>query len=326
MSSKSYFTILFLGLMFFIYMYLKKLDKEKGEELEKKIKKSHFFNATKKISNYNNSQMMAIDERRQKINFINLKNKTKSWNFKDILEVELLENGKSIITTSGASMVGRAIVGGIALGGLGAAVGGVTSKKEQEDVITEISLKFIINNINNSIFIFTFFQSDTGIKKDSPEYIKWTEEARKWYGILKVIIKNIKEKSSKNNDNKSYNTAFGVDKVKYLENAIGTEELYSQTTNNYNFTKEEKNILIEASINLKKDKLNQSLIDKAYRILSKYNTSNDQKKDVKIEKVVMKNNNNFSLADEILKLKSLKDEGILSEEEFINQKNKLLNN
>ena len=40
---------------------------------------------------------------------------------------------------------------------------------------------------------------------------------------------------------------------------------------------------------------------------------------------VSANNNNVSVADELLKLKQLLDMGVLSQEEFDDQKNKLLN-
>lgn len=40
---------------------------------------------------------------------------------------------------------------------------------------------------------------------------------------------------------------------------------------------------------------------------------------------VSTNNNNVSVADELLKLKQLLDMGVLSQEEFDEQKNKLLN-
>lgn len=40
---------------------------------------------------------------------------------------------------------------------------------------------------------------------------------------------------------------------------------------------------------------------------------------------VSTSNNNFSLADELLKLKQLLDIGVLTQEEFDEQKNKLLN-
>ncbi|EPZ54444.1 hypothetical protein H477_3583 [[Clostridium] sordellii ATCC 9714] len=49
------------------------------------------------------------------------------YNYKDIIEFELLEDGESI--TKGG--LGRAVAGGVLLGGVGAIVGGVTGIEKQ---------------------------------------------------------------------------------------------------------------------------------------------------------------------------------------------------
>lgn len=60
-----------------------------------------------------------------------------SYKFKDIISFEVFDNSKTIYSASSAisstntgSMLGRAAMGGILFGGIGAAIGGVTAKKE----------------------------------------------------------------------------------------------------------------------------------------------------------------------------------------------------
>ncbi len=330
---ESIIIILFFVLLGFGYLALLNLDKKKEKSLQKKIKKIHSFNATQQITNYNASQGISVDERRQKISLIENGNNIKIYKFKEILEVELLENKKSLLKTSSGSMIGRALVGGVALGGIGALAGGITGTKVQEEKITEVSLKIILNSISNSIFIYTLLKEDAGIDKNSQKYKQAISEARKWYGIIKVIIKQSEENEPQLQPLKeSFDTPFGTNKIKYLEDTIGTEERYFHTANNHNFTKEGKNILIEASVDLKKDKVNQTLIDRAYRILSKYQSKepspivdNHQAETTHSKGADNQDSKYFSVADEILKLKTLRDDSIITEEDFSIQKNKLLN-
>ncbi len=92
--------------------------------------------------------------------------RNKTYNFEDIISFELKDNkqiifentiSKSISETNTKNILGRAIVGGILFGGVGAIIGGSTAKKET-NTITEppktienhnFELHIIINNLSD---------------------------------------------------------------------------------------------------------------------------------------------------------------------------------
>ena len=68
-------------------------------------------------------------------------------------------------------MVGRAIVGGILTGGVGAIIGGATAKKESTVTPTEIrtihiyNLLVTTNNISNPLITIPFFENASLVQK-----------------------------------------------------------------------------------------------------------------------------------------------------------------
>ena len=87
--------------------------------LQKNIERLRDFNATKSllddgITIENNLKLkgILIDEKRHKIALVNHIDDIKIYGYKDILEVELIEDGASLMKSSSGSMIGRGIVGG----------------------------------------------------------------------------------------------------------------------------------------------------------------------------------------------------------------------
>lgn len=86
----------------------------------------------------------------------------KEYKFEDILKYEVFDNYTTTTQTSGtttetktSSMVGRAVAGGVLLGGVGAVIGGVTAPKTtsetvtQSSVIHDYSVVITVNNIKS---------------------------------------------------------------------------------------------------------------------------------------------------------------------------------
>lgn len=92
-------------------------------------KKLFSFNATKRIGTH-----MEIDETQMKWlipdGLFGGKKNPEIYNYSDIVDFELLEDGEFIVK----GRLGRAVVGGVLFGGIGAVVGGVTGGKKSKSI------------------------------------------------------------------------------------------------------------------------------------------------------------------------------------------------
>ncbi|OFY41582.1 MAG: hypothetical protein A2X18_07090 [Bacteroidetes bacterium GWF2_40_14] len=86
------------------------------------------------------------------------------YKFVDIISVELYDDSKIIITnsvtkTSTGSMIGRAVVGGALIGGVGAVIGGVSAKQNTvatQETSHHYCMYITINNLTNPLISFVF--------------------------------------------------------------------------------------------------------------------------------------------------------------------------
>lgn len=141
------------------------------------------FNATKKIGVF-----MEIDDNQMKWlipdGFLGKKKNPKIYNFSDIVDFELLEDGESI--TKGG--LGRAVAGGVLLGGVGAVVGGITGGKKSKSICNSLKIKITVNNISNPVVYIDFIKAPT--KKNSFTYKTVYNSAQECLSTLQLICNN----------------------------------------------------------------------------------------------------------------------------------------
>lgn len=192
--------LIFLGfaVIYFIVSHYNKNISNNGSSLiiEEELKK-YDFKGTQKYLNSNSMKYISIDEENHKIclcyqdNIIKSKYNTHIYDYSDILEIEIIENGNSISKMSKSSVAGRAILGGILLGGVGAVIGGFTANKNNFESIKRIYLRLIVNNTTEPIFEIDFYNDidGEGIKNNTNYYSSVMHHINHWYGLFRVIIK-----------------------------------------------------------------------------------------------------------------------------------------
>ncbi|MEG9488696.1 hypothetical protein [Mannheimia indoligenes] len=192
------FILIPLGLSF-ICAYFKSIKRKKADTILSQITE---FEVSKK--HYGDNVLVAIDKNLEKVCIIDFKkalselsidkiNVRQHFRFiepKDILKVELFEDGNSV--NSSTRSIGGAILGGALFGGVGAIVGGLGGSSESKSTANTIEIRLIVNDKENPICDIDFLdmKSHVGIEKTSQAYIFCAKEARIWYGYFEVMVKN----------------------------------------------------------------------------------------------------------------------------------------
>lgn len=204
-----------IGALFVIVTGVIVLKKSVNEEIEKKKIESKAktemdsilgnmpnFSVDESYIINNNLAFIAVDENKRKIAIGGLENDTGKVNYKiinakDIMGVEITENGKGLLSSSvNKNTLGMAAVGGLLFGGAGAIVGAISGSNAKSK-ITEISLRIAIDNIKTPYVGINFLSQVTG--KGSDEHKQVLTNAEKWYGIISILLERESRKSNNNN-------------------------------------------------------------------------------------------------------------------------------
>ena len=163
---------------------------------------------------------VGFDKNKKKICFVNegKVNVVKMYSFNDIMESEIVVDGLTLVKTSATSTIGRAIVGGVLTGGVGAIIGGVTGKKSHNELVKYIDLKICINDSSNPFYKIRFL--DTECKKGDFIYKEGYEKAEKWHGIVSTFIKQ-----SEVNENKNKSESSNVNDLLKLKELLDSDLL-----------------------------------------------------------------------------------------------------
>ena len=112
--------------------------------------------------------------------------------FNEILGVEISENGTSVFSKSTSNAVGRALVGGVLLGGVGAIIGGTTGKSKETKIIDSYKMIIQLSNIDCPTYEIEFVDSSLELDELTQDnIIKHMKKcANQLKSILLTIIKS----------------------------------------------------------------------------------------------------------------------------------------
>lgn len=182
------FIVLAIGIVGGIAQIIATNNKKK--DMEARLNSLPDFSPTQQVTGCDGNSGLAVDEPRKKICLITNNGAALSEriiSYKDILSVELFEDGTSITKTVRSSQIGGAIVGGLVLGGVGAIIGALTGKTETSGKIKRIDLRLIVNDTKAPLHDVAFMNVKG--KKDGMIYTQAIQQARRWHGIIEVLIK-----------------------------------------------------------------------------------------------------------------------------------------
>lgn len=172
-----------------IYNAVKKSTKKK--EMSHHLATMNYFTSTQEVIGSDGMSGLSVDEQRKKICLIDHSTPdviTRIISYRDILSCEISEDGVEMTKTSRTSQLGGALVGGLALGGVGMIVGGLSGKKVTAGKVTRVDLRITVNDTKQPIHIINFL-SNVAFDKRSGAYHAVIEKAKWWYAIIEVLIK-----------------------------------------------------------------------------------------------------------------------------------------
>lgn len=161
----------------------------KQTAMKNKVERLPNFSSTQEVMGCNGESGIAVDDRRRKICLITNRQTVSQrvLSYKDIISVELVEDGATITQTVRSSQIAGAVVGGLMLGGAGAIIGGLSGKSKTSGKVKSVALRVTVNDSLAPLHEVKFLLGES--KKDSHLYTSAITRARHWAGVLEVLIK-----------------------------------------------------------------------------------------------------------------------------------------
>lgn len=127
---------------------------------------------------------LGVDDTTKKICVIQAES-YRFYEYQDLIESEVIIDGKSVTKTSRVSQFVGTAIGGILAGGVGAIIGGLSGNTSTQDVVKGVVLKVIINDTQNPVHVINFIElTNTG--STIPQQA--LTDAKLWHDFLSVII------------------------------------------------------------------------------------------------------------------------------------------
>lgn len=174
---------LLIGIVIYLLWISVTSENEQKDKLRKALDSiSDDYDFTKYYGD--KEQLIALDNKKK---VIALKESQSSeisiYKYKDILKYEILKNNELISKKQGT--VGRAVVGGLLLGPLGALVGGMSAGSKTEDKVKSIDLRIYVNDMDNPTHTINFYNS---LKEPSLLIEHKVKELAQWQGMIEIIL------------------------------------------------------------------------------------------------------------------------------------------
>ena len=110
-------------------------------------------------------------------------------NFADIISVEVAEDGATTSKTNRGGQVAGAAIGAIALGGVGAIIGGLSASSTTKQKVSKVTINIITSSRDCPFFEIKVY-SDQAVEKGGLVYNHVTKDLMPWYGRLRAVMES----------------------------------------------------------------------------------------------------------------------------------------
>ncbi len=165
------------------------------------------------LFDFESNKIAILDAAANSINYVE---------FNKIIDCEILEDNTTIMKGG----IGRALVGGVLAGGVGAIVGAGT--RGLSDIVKNLAIRIITNDISNPMVMITLINSDT--KRDGLFYKNCMASAQEIYSTIVSVLNS--GKTSKQTLSESIDSESVSDQIRELAKLKGegllTEEEFNK--------------------------------------------------------------------------------------------------
>lgn len=189
------FILGFIGIIVVMFLVINTNEANKRKETQDKItsliSSAPEFHTTRSIEISGDLVLLINDDAKQ-ICILRPSIK-KIIGFDQVIDVEYIVNEDTVASKSTLNTIGRAVVGGVLAGGVGAIVGGLSGKTKTESRISKIAVKVLIRDIDIPALNITYFDCKTlpDHKPVAPDSIYCQNEilmAQNFVNTISVII------------------------------------------------------------------------------------------------------------------------------------------
>lgn len=149
---------LIFGLLFLLFIMINKNNENRIKSIESNLQNKG-FSFSKKILGIGNRYIFGIDENKKCLVY-STEHLIKSVPFKDIVSVEVIQDGKTIHKKSLTRTIGGAVIGGVVAGGAGSIIGGLSGSSKENNRISKILVKIVIRDISNPTLVIPCFDAN----------------------------------------------------------------------------------------------------------------------------------------------------------------------
>lgn len=116
----------------------------------------------------------------------------KHWvlNFTDVLGTSIIKDSETVLKTSNSSVIGRALVGGVIFGGIGAFIGGATAKSSSSFKVSKLVLEIVLNCADHPVHRISFLNMPTGVPENGEYFKNIMKELEFTQVVLELMMMN----------------------------------------------------------------------------------------------------------------------------------------
>lgn len=189
------FILIIAGIFFLVFMLFvlaAMLSMPKHDEQYRKVNNIlSKIPYTKKFKSIQDKNIITFNEEDKSIHIVKKDNDdyiVDKINYEDILQIEIIQDEESITQTSRGSQLAGTIVGGLALGGTGMIVGGLSGKKNHHTKVSNIGLQFVVNDTSNPVRRILFYEYLLPLKTNEDKYKNSYSNVNEWFKLVEVLI------------------------------------------------------------------------------------------------------------------------------------------